>query len=76
MTTLALSFLNGTLLFLQVTRTNIKAWMGLNFGPTPPLALELAAHGHLKINVQSCDHSSASQFLFYLLHSCRLLGQP
>ena len=31
MSTLVLSFLNGTSSFLQVTRTTIKAWMSLNF---------------------------------------------
>ena len=32
---LVLSFLNGSSSFLQVTRTTIKAWMGLNFCQIP-----------------------------------------
>ena len=32
LTTLAPSFLIGSSLFLQVTRSTIKAWMGLKFG--------------------------------------------
>ena len=43
MTTLVLSFSNGSSLFLQVTRYAIKAWMGLNFGKIPSLNSELAA---------------------------------
>ena len=40
-------FLNGSFSYLQVTRTCIKALMGLNFGQIPPLTSELAAHMHL-----------------------------
>ena len=43
MTTLVTSFSNGSSSFLQVTRSIIKAWMGLNFGKIPSLTLELAA---------------------------------
>ena len=43
MTTLVASFSNGSSSFLQVTRSIIKAWMGLNFGKIPSLTLELAA---------------------------------
>ena len=43
MTTLVSSFLNGSSLFLQVTRPAVKAWMGLNFGKIQSLTLELAA---------------------------------
>ena len=43
MTTLVPSFSNGSSTFLQVTRSTIKAWMGLNFGKIPSLTLELAA---------------------------------
>ena len=43
-------------MFLQLTRTTIKAWMSLNFGPTPPPTTELAAIERLKIDVQSYDH--------------------
>ena len=64
-----LVFLNGSFSFLQITRTTIKAGMSLNFGPTPPLTTELAALEHLKIDVQSCDHSSAFIFdwIFFIL---------
>ena len=47
MTTLVLSFSNGSS-FLQVTRSTIKALMGLNLGKIPSLALELAALERLK----------------------------
>ena len=47
---------------MQATRPTIKAWMSLNFGPTPPPTTELTALEHLKIDVKSCDHSSA--FIF------------
>ena len=43
MTTLVPSFLDGSSLFLQITRPTIKAWMGLNFGNIPSPTLELAA---------------------------------
>ena len=43
MTTLVTSFLNGSSLFLQITRPIIKAQMSLNFGKIPSLTLELAA---------------------------------
>ena len=43
MTTLVPSFLDGSSSFLQITRTAIKAWMGLNFGKIPSLTSELAA---------------------------------
>ena len=43
MTTLVPSFSNGSSSFLQVTRSFIKAWMGLNFGKIPSLISELAA---------------------------------
>ena len=48
MTSLVLSNFNGSSSFLQVTRSAIKAWMGLNFGKIPSLASELAALEHLK----------------------------
>ena len=50
-------------------RTSIKSWMDLNFGPTPPPTTELAALERLKIDVQSCDHSSAFIFgwIFFIL---------
>ena len=43
MTTLVQSFLDGSSLFLQITRLTIKAWMSLNFGKIPSLTSELAA---------------------------------
>ena len=48
MTTLVPSFLEGSL-FLQVTRTTIKARMSLNFGHILSSIMELAALEHLKI---------------------------
>ena len=65
----AVLFSNGSFSVLQVTWTTIKAWMSLNFGPIPPLTTELAALEHLKIDVQSCDHSSAFIFdwIFFIL---------
>ena len=49
MTTIGPSFLNGSLPFLQVMRTCIKAWMGLKFGQIPPLTTELADLELLKL---------------------------
>ena len=43
MTNLVPSFLDGSSLFLQITRRTIKAWMDLNFGKIPSLTSELAA---------------------------------
>ena len=43
MTTLAPSFLIGSFSFLQVTRSTIKAWMGLEFGQIRPWTVGLAA---------------------------------
>ena len=48
MSTLVLSFLNGSSSFLQVTRTTIKACMSLNFCQIPSPTTELAALEHLK----------------------------
>ena len=48
MTTLKPSFSNGFSPFLQVTRSAMKAWMGLNFGKIASLTLELAALECLK----------------------------
>ena len=47
-TTLVLSILNGSSSFLQVTRSAIKAWVGLNFSKIPSLTSELAALEGLK----------------------------
>ena len=43
MTTLVPSFLDGSSLFLQISRPTIKAWIGLNFGKIQRLTSELAA---------------------------------
>ena len=43
MTTLAPSFLIGSSLFMQVTGTTIKFWMGSKFGKIGPGSYELAA---------------------------------
>ena len=48
MTTLVPSFSNRSSSFLQVTRSAIEAWMGLNFGKIPSLTMELAALERLK----------------------------
>ena len=48
MTTLVLSILNGSFIFLQTRRTTIKAWMGLNFVKIPSPIMELAPLEHLK----------------------------
>ena len=50
MTTLVPSFSEGSSSFLQVTRSTIKAWVGLNFGKIPSLTSELDALERLKIN--------------------------
>ena len=43
-TPLVPSFSNGSSSFLQVIRSAMKAWMGLNLGKIPSLTSELAAH--------------------------------
>ena len=48
MTTLVPSFSNGSSSFLQVTRSTIKAWIGLSFSKIPSLTSELAALEGLK----------------------------
>ena len=48
MTSLVPSFSNGSSSFLQVTRSDIKALMGLNFGKIPSLTSELAALERVK----------------------------
>ena len=47
-TTLVPSFSNGSSSFLQVARSTIKAWMGLNLGKIPLLTLELVALERVK----------------------------
>ena len=48
MTTLVPSFSNGSSSFLQVTRSAIKAWMGLKFGKIQSLTTKLAALERVK----------------------------
>ena len=48
MSILALPFFIGSSLFLQVTRTLIKAWMGSKFGKIGPGSSELTALERLK----------------------------
>ena len=48
MTTLVPSFSNGSSSILQVTKSTMKAWMGLNFGKIPSLTSELAALERVK----------------------------
>ena len=48
MITLALPFFFGSSLFLQVTRTAIKSWMGSKFGKIGTGSTELTALEHLK----------------------------
>ena len=43
MTTIVVSVLNGSSLFLHTIRTATKAWMSLNFGKIQSLTSELAA---------------------------------
>ena len=50
MTTLVPSFSNGSSSFLQVTRSAMKAYMGLNFSKIPSLTSKLAALERVKIN--------------------------
>ena len=62
MTTLVLSILNGSFLFLQIRRTTVKAQMSVNFIKIPSPIIELAPLDHLKSDGKCCDHSSA--FIF------------
>ena len=48
MTTLVPSFSYGSSSFLQVTRSTIKAWMGLNFRQDSITDFELAALEHVE----------------------------
>ena len=48
MTTVVHSFSNGSSSFFQVTRSAIKAWMGLNFRKIPSLTSQLAALERVK----------------------------
>ena len=62
MTSLALSISKGSFSFLQVTRSTIKAWMGLNFVKIPSLTLELAALERLKKSMKNVVTTLASSF--------------
>ena len=53
MATLVPSIFNGSFLFLQVTRTTIKAWMSLNFSQIKQLLAELAILGCLRIYIST-----------------------
>ena len=60
------SFLIGSSLFLQVTRTALNSWMGLKFSKIGPGSVELAGlnvweNSDLKKKTR-CDHSSAFNF--------------
>ena len=60
------SFLIGSSLFLQVTRTALNSWMGLKFSKIGPGSVELASlnvweNSDLKKKTH-CDHSSAFYF--------------
>ena len=48
MTTLVLSILNGSSLFLQIRKTTIKAWMSLNFVKITSPIMDLAPLNLLK----------------------------
>ena len=48
MTTQVPTFSNGSSSFSQVTRSAMKAWMGMNFGKIPSLTSELAALERVK----------------------------
>ena len=48
MTTLVYSFFGGSSLFLQITKTTIRACISLNFGQIPSPTTELAAIENLK----------------------------
>ena len=63
MITLVHSFSNGSSLYLQVTRTIIKAWIGLNFGKIPSLTSELAALEASKKSMNNVVTTLAPSFL-------------
>ena len=63
MTTLVPTFSNGSSSFLQVTRSAMKAWMGLNFVKIPLLISELAALERVKNQMNSVVTTLAPLFL-------------
>ena len=64
MATLATSFLIGSSLLLQVTRTTTISQMGLNFSQIRPLTVELAAPECLKNHFLCFVATLAPSFLF------------
>ena len=63
MTTLVLSNLNLSSLFLHIRRTTIKASMSLNFVKVPSPIMELAALEHLKNLMDNVVTTLAPSFL-------------
>ena len=63
MTTQVLSILNGSYCFLQTRRTNIKAWMSLNFVKTPSPIIDEAPLDHLIKLMGNVVTTLASTFL-------------
>ena len=58
-----LEFIFGLIfIILAGYKYNHKSLDEFEFWPTPPLITELAAHGCLKIDVESCDYSRAFCF--------------
>ena len=62
MATLAPSFLFGSSLFLEVTKTSIISWMALNFNQIKPLTAELSALECLKKSIFCVVATLASLF--------------
>ena len=74
------SFLIGSYSFLQVTRTAIKAWMGLKFRKIKHGSMELVALERLKKSPLTYNGSNVMStlvlsFLMDHNHSCRYPGQ-
>ena len=62
MNTLAPSFLFGSSLFLQDTRTYIKAWINLNFNQIWPLTMKLPALARLEKSMYNAVNTQAPSF--------------
>ena len=76
MTTLAPSFLIGSSLFMQVTRTTIESLIGSKFGKNRPWTAELAALERLEkspytYNGRNVVTTQVPSFWTVLLHSFR-----
>ena len=69
MATLAPSFLFGSSLLLEVTRTSITSRISSNFDQIGPLTAELSALECLKNHILCCGHSSifVFQWIFFIL---------